>query len=262
MTDSTINRFLSEGTAAQRTAFTPVPPTPASGPAHGYFWYETDTGKVYAWDVGAAAWKLAAGGGPTAPTVRSSNITSSSASNYTLTFPAGAVAGDVVVVFGGHGFAINVPAGWTQIDRTSAANWNGMVCAKQLTSADISIGSVTVTTGGAFNGVFALLCFVGQPSDTHEFKSQQNSGSTTSDTLITSWVPLTSDIAVVFGSARNAISPTSSYGTQLQQINAAAASGVLAAATVPASGSVTTTVTYPTGSSSGDYTALLVMRGR
>lgn len=54
MADATLNRFLARGTAAQRAAFTPSPPTPASGPSPTYLWYETDTGKTYAWD--GAAW--------------------------------------------------------------------------------------------------------------------------------------------------------------------------------------------------------------
>lgn len=43
-------------------AFTPDPPTPASGPDNGYLWFQTDTGDTYAWD--GADWVLitAAGG--------------------------------------------------------------------------------------------------------------------------------------------------------------------------------------------------------
>ncbi len=54
MTDTTLNRFLASGTAAERAAFTPDPPTPASGPDPLYVWYETDTGNTYAWD--GSAW--------------------------------------------------------------------------------------------------------------------------------------------------------------------------------------------------------------
>lgn len=54
MADLTLNRFLARGTNAQRLAFTPDPPTPASGPSPTYLWYETDTGNTYAWD--GSAW--------------------------------------------------------------------------------------------------------------------------------------------------------------------------------------------------------------
>jgi hypothetical protein len=61
MSDITLNRFVSRGTAAERAAFTPDPPTPASGPDPGYFWLETDTGSTYAWT--GSAWQLVGGGG-------------------------------------------------------------------------------------------------------------------------------------------------------------------------------------------------------
>lgn len=50
MSDTTLNRFLARGTNAERLAFTPVPPTPASGPDNLYVFYETDTGNVFMWD--------------------------------------------------------------------------------------------------------------------------------------------------------------------------------------------------------------------
>lgn len=56
MTDHSLNRFVAQGTAAQRAAFTPSPPTPASGPSQGYVWYETDTGLVWAWYTGGSDW--------------------------------------------------------------------------------------------------------------------------------------------------------------------------------------------------------------
>ena len=60
MTDSTLNRFIAVGTNAERTAFTPSVPTPASGPDQAYFWYETDTGNTYAYD--GASWNQVNGG--------------------------------------------------------------------------------------------------------------------------------------------------------------------------------------------------------
>src|SRR5690242_7881253 len=55
MADSTLNAFVARGTNAERVAFTPSPPTPASGNSPGYFFYETDTGNSYSWD--GAAWQ-------------------------------------------------------------------------------------------------------------------------------------------------------------------------------------------------------------
>src|SRR5690349_9249958 len=76
MSDVTLNAFVASGTKADRVAFTPSPPSPASGPGQGYFFYETDTDNVYTWD--GAAWQQVAkkpplgfvldGGGATVPT--------------------------------------------------------------------------------------------------------------------------------------------------------------------------------------------------
>jgi hypothetical protein len=57
MTDRTLNRFVAYGTAAERGAFTPSPPTPSSGPSPLYIWYETDTGSTYVYSTG---WHLVA----------------------------------------------------------------------------------------------------------------------------------------------------------------------------------------------------------
>lgn len=64
MSDSTVNRFVgSVADAAARAAFTPAPPTPASGPAQGYTLYQRDTDVLYSWDSAAAAWVQVGGGG-------------------------------------------------------------------------------------------------------------------------------------------------------------------------------------------------------
>src|SRR5678815_4794377 len=57
MSDTTLNSFIGRGTTAERTAFVPSPPTPASGPDQGYLWWDTDTEQEYAYDFVAVAWK-------------------------------------------------------------------------------------------------------------------------------------------------------------------------------------------------------------
>lgn len=61
MSDLTLNRFVASGDTAARTAFTPDPPTPASGPDNGYLWFDTDDSVLYAWD--GAAWQPTNGAG-------------------------------------------------------------------------------------------------------------------------------------------------------------------------------------------------------
>lgn len=66
MSDTTLNRFLSSGTAAQRAAFVPNQQAPASGPNPSAVWLETDTGDTYMWNWGALTWvkiDIGAGGG-------------------------------------------------------------------------------------------------------------------------------------------------------------------------------------------------------
>lgn len=75
MTDSSLNRFIAAGTAADRAAYTPSPPTPASGAAQGYFWHETDTGDSYSWKAGTGWIKV--NGIGTGPSTSLSQISSS-----------------------------------------------------------------------------------------------------------------------------------------------------------------------------------------
>lgn len=70
MTDTTLNAFVASGTNADRVAFTPTPPTPASGPNPGYFFFETDTNDTYAWDSTVPGWvKVNSGGAGTVTSV-------------------------------------------------------------------------------------------------------------------------------------------------------------------------------------------------
>lgn len=66
MSDITLNRYLIEGTNAQRLLFTPDP-TDQSTIGPGLFslpiWYETDTGDIYIWDQNGTAWVLVVSGG-------------------------------------------------------------------------------------------------------------------------------------------------------------------------------------------------------
>lgn len=51
MPDGLLNQFLAYGTAAERAAFAPAPPSVLAGPSPLYFWWETDTGHLYAYDT-------------------------------------------------------------------------------------------------------------------------------------------------------------------------------------------------------------------
>lgn len=79
MTDSTLNRFLGYGTHSNRVAFTPSPPTPASGPSPAYFWFETDT--LTPW-VYTSAWAQIGGPLPIAAQTASYTLVLADANSY------------------------------------------------------------------------------------------------------------------------------------------------------------------------------------
>lgn len=174
------------------------------------------------------AWAAATGGGGGGtPTVRSSNITSSSASSYTINWPTGTIAGDVVVVFGGHGFGINIPTGWTSLDKQDGGNFNGATFARVMTSGDITTGSVTITTAGGYNGVFSLVTITG--STMTGLRSPffaVRSGAGVSSVSLSNTVVLSTDLVLAFISNRGNSTNTFSAGiTSLQTVSASEASG-------------------------------------
>lgn len=187
---------------------------------------------VNAQGILTAASNGSGGGGGITPVVRSTNITSSSAASYVLPFPTGTILNDIVFVFGGHGFLINAPANWVIVDKQDGTNFNGAVFAKVMTAGDIITGSVTVTTGGTFNGVFALATINGTtPGMTGvraPFTAVRNTGSSATSVSLQSFSTLSSDTTLFFTSERATATCTFSAGiTSLQAVNATNASGAL-----------------------------------
>lgn len=196
---------------------------------------------------------------PTLPTIRNSNITSSSASSYNLTLPTGATAGDALLVFGGHAFTINVPAGAISLSNISGTNWAGAVFVKVLSSTDISNGFLTVTTSGSFNGVFCCVCFVGGCSAFINCGDQRNGNGGSPRTLM----PLDykpNSMGLYWGCNRNNDAVTISVGSSLQTTSALNASGAVYTASPAVFGSMS--FTYPTTSgTTGDYQAFICVYG-
>jgi hypothetical protein len=65
MADTTINRFVGYGTTTQMNAFTPSPPSPASGPSQGYLWANHTTGTVWYYDFTSNEWVNSGSSGAT-----------------------------------------------------------------------------------------------------------------------------------------------------------------------------------------------------
>ena len=81
MADSTLNRYMASGTQAQRLAFTPSAPVPASGPNPLHVWYETDTGYTYL-SANGGAWVRVSDGLPWKPNCRAKTTAALAANTY------------------------------------------------------------------------------------------------------------------------------------------------------------------------------------
>lgn len=181
------------------------------------------------------------GGG--AATVRGSGIQASSATSYTVAWPSGTVAGDLALIFYGHGYQIGaIPTGWILLDEQNGANWNGALIFRVLDASDISAGSVTVSASqGPYDGCLAILTLVGIPN-TQTLVSRQVPSGNPSEIL--TFFPDKSNLMVGYCSNRAASTDTCSVGTQLQSANDGAnASGCLFAGSAP-SGTFGVNVTF------------------
>lgn len=209
----------------------------------------------------APSWKAATGSGPASPTIRGTGIQASSASSYTVSWPAGTAAGDLALIFFGGGYQIgSVPVGWTALDTQTGSNWNGSTLMRVLNSADITSGSVTVTSGGLYDATVAVVTLVGNAA-VRTVTSTRNSSGSASITVYSDGSPLTTDMALYFGSNRGASTDSCSLGTMEQQSNdGSAASGALYAGSPGSAGGVAPVFSY-SSSGSGNYQAIVVLRG-
>lgn len=212
----------------------------------------------------------AGGGGGSSPVIRNTAIQASSAGSFTVTWPIGTVAGDLAIIFAGGGFAPSTPTGWTQIDALTGSNWNGAIYGKVMTAADIAAGSVTVTFGGSFDAVLAILTTKGIPVGVSAIPSSlgirslasvRNGSGSASITLTTDGAPLVTDLGIYFGSNRGASTDTVSLGTMQKQANdGSAASGCLYTGNPAAVGGVAPVFSY-SSAGAGNYQAAVFLRG-
>lgn len=103
------------------------------------------------------------GGGGTTPTIRSTAIQAGSGvSSMAVTLPAGTVAGDIVIVGMGTGYNVSSgPTGWTVFASSNQSFYNGMIAAKVMVAADITLGTATFTFTGAFDSHAISICLTG-----------------------------------------------------------------------------------------------------
>ena len=85
---------------------------------------------------------------------RDSSSVSANSSSLNIPIPATAVAGDFAIIFADFAFAISPVGGWTTLYLTSGlSTWDQYAASKNLSSTDITIGHITVTSGGTFQAV-------------------------------------------------------------------------------------------------------------
>lgn len=256
-TDGT-NWFTAQpGIGANSPALTGVPTAPTAAPG-------TNTTQI----ATCAFVQASTAAAFSAPTIRGSGIQSSSASSYTVSWPTGTVAGDFALIFIGHGWNAITPAGWTQLNILTGSNWNGACFGRVLSNADITAGSVTLTTGGVFNGVIAIITFQGPTAGIragYTTATQNVTGAATRTLAATpDGYPSTTDIVCYFGSNRNASNDTVGRGTQRQQLNATAASGCLYTEVPSSDGGIAAPVfSYSVfgGANGGDYQIYILVKG-
>lgn len=201
----------------------------------------------------------AGGGGATA--IRGANVETFNASTYNLPLPAGSAEGDRAVLFAGHGWGANNPAGWTVLNNATGLNWNGGAWTKLLSATDISNGYVTVSFAGSFNGVLGVIVFEGATSGVRadEFERNSNASLTRDITILSSEGIQAGDYAISWGSKRQNTTVTSDTGTQLDSAAGTNACCVLNGGDLASGGELTVTFTYGSTTASGDYQAVVVI---
>ena len=179
------------------------------------------------------------------PTVRGSSASLYNSAAPVVSFPAGTIVGDFVVVFIESAFSVTSPTGWTVLDNSGHGSTSFGAFTKIMTSADISAGGVTINCGGGYNGVWACVSFQNATGGVRAFASNFSGSSPIVAT--TSGSPMAGDYEIVFGGTRGANSTVvSSDGTVLQYQAAVGqdASGAIYGRTLSASGAVSPSVAF------------------
>jgi hypothetical protein len=210
--------------------------------------------------VTAASNGTGGGSGGSGPSIRGTGIQASSASSYTVSWPSGTVAGDLALLLCGHGWNASAPTGWTTNDNQSGSAWNGAVFSKTLTSSDITAGSVTVSFAGSFDGVVAIVTFVGGTAGIRETDAQRNGSGASVIVLASSTAVLDTDTAVYFASNRAASDDFVDRGTFRRAANdGSAASGCLYTEAIASAGRVGAQFCYPSAGT-GNYQAMVIVK--
>lgn len=201
--------------------------------------------------VTVAANGTGGGGGGTPATIRGSIIQSANSSTFTVTWPVGTLAGDLAIIYAGHGFSLLNPAGWIIIDNQAGSNANGAIWAKVLTAGDISTGSVVVSSSSAYFGCIACVTFQGPTSAALGLFAIRSSG-TSSPISISATAYIAGALGLYFAYNRGATTGTFNQGTLLRTTSTADGCAVLYGG-VPTPPFLANSIFNSTSSGSGYY---------
>jgi hypothetical protein len=179
--------------------------------------------------------ELGSGGGsvstPVTPTIRGTTIQWANSASYTVTIPAGSIAGDVMFIYMGHGFSPQTPTGWLPVLLQLGTNAQGGIFAKTLTSANITTGTVTVTASGGFNGLVMSVVIVGTTLGKTRIARGVQSGTGTTSTSVHFPETEIGDLIIVFAYTRGNATSGLTNTTQVRTNAIDTASGSLFTAT-------------------------------
>lgn len=187
-----------------------------------------------------------------------SSVYVNNANSAVISLPAGAVAGDTLIIFASHAYNVVAPTGFTVLHNVSQSNYQGGTFTKVLVAADITAGSFTISFGGVYYGDIAAVCIVGSTMNIRykAFASATSGASSRSQT--TNATPLTGDLAIYYAAGRGNTTISSSQGAAQASNASVNSSFVLTAGNLAADGAITETWTYPVVPT-GDYQALLIV---
>jgi hypothetical protein len=198
------------------------------------------------------------------PAIRGSKMTHVSNSNTSgpITFPAGTQAGDMCILFAGHGWIVNLPSGYTSHNNLTGTNTNGRTMYKTLTAADISTGSVTVTFSNTYYGAVWMVVMQGAytvvTSAGTDFV-RHSTGSTTRNQTSTSSANI-NDTALYFMQCRLSSRIAScNRGTFRDSSSAGNDTNAGYAETIASAGTISLTWTI-TATPTSDYYGILILR--
>lgn len=186
------------------------------------------------------------------------------ANSCIVPLPTGSIATDTIVVFCAHYWGASSithggGASGTFVNLTGSF-YNGVTYLVDLTSTDISTGSVTVSFAGiGYGHVVCVGLINGGARAYRDAQGTRNSTGAASRTVSTTSAPHAGDLLLLFGGCRGGSGASSSDLSLTLATDAQAnADAVCRAGVAAASGVQTATVNYA-GSPTGDYQVMMVI---